>query len=123
MRPAFVLLFALALSALVSGTEYYAETFDNLDMDAILHSDRLFNQYMDCILDRGPCTADGRTLRRILPDAVASVCARCNPRQQEMAQKIGNHLRNHKPQAWAKFLRKFDPNEKYVTAFEQFLDS
>jgi len=63
MRLALVLLFDFVSSVLVSGTEYYAETFDNVNVDTILNSDRLFNQYMDCILDVGPCTADGRTLR------------------------------------------------------------
>jgi len=63
MRLALVLLFGFVSSVVVSGTEYYAETFNSVNVDTILNSDRLFNQYMDCILDVGPCTADGRTLR------------------------------------------------------------
>ncbi|KAH0953279.1 Csp8 [Eciton burchellii] len=123
MRLALVLLFDFVSSVLVSGTEYYAETFDNVNVDTILNSDRLFNQYMDCILDVGPCTADGRTLRYILPDALATTCSKCNPKQKEIARKLANHIKNNKPQVWTKFLQKFDPNGEYATIYEQFLDS
>lgn len=51
-------------SGLVSGTENYLDTYDNVDVDAILNSDRLLNQYMDCILEKGSCTADARSLKR-----------------------------------------------------------
>lgn len=64
MRFTIVLLFSLLFSGLVSGTEYYSDTYDNLDVDAIINTDRLLNQYMNCILDKGPCTADGRSLKR-----------------------------------------------------------
>lgn len=53
-------------SGFVSGTEYYSDTYDNVDIDAILTNERLVKQYIDCILDKGSCTADGRSLRRKL---------------------------------------------------------
>lgn len=64
MKFIFVLPLSLMLSRLVSGIEYYPTTYDNIDVDTILNSERLLNQYMACILDKGPCTADGRSLRR-----------------------------------------------------------
>jgi len=63
MRFTF-LLFSFMFSGLVSGTEYYSDSYNNIDVDAIINSDRLLNQYMNCILDKGPCTADGRSLKR-----------------------------------------------------------
>jgi len=63
MRFTFLLLFSLMFSGLVSGTEY-SDLYNNIDVDAIINSDRLLNQYMNCVLDKGPCTADGRSLKR-----------------------------------------------------------
>lgn len=63
MRFTFVLLCSLVFSGLVSGIEYYSDTYDNVDVDAIINSDRLLNQYVNCILDKGPCTADGRSFK------------------------------------------------------------
>lgn len=63
MRFIFILLFSLIFSALVLGTEHYLDIFDNVDVDAIINNDRILNQYMNCILDKGPCNVDGRTLK------------------------------------------------------------
>lgn len=65
MKLAFLLLLSsFVFFGLVSGTENYTDMYDNLDIDAILNSDRLLNQYLDCILEKGSCTADARTLKR-----------------------------------------------------------
>ncbi|XP_020289355.1 ejaculatory bulb-specific protein 3-like [Pseudomyrmex gracilis] len=116
-----VLLFVF--SGFVSGTEeeFYSDTYDNVDIDAILGNERLVKQYMNCILDKGSCTADGRSLRRILPDALATTCKKCNQRQREIARKIGNYLKTNRPEEWAEFVRKFDPNNQYIVPFDRFL--
>lgn len=64
MKLAFLLLSSFVFCGLVSGTENYSDMYDNLDVDAILSSDRLLNQYIDCILEKGSCTADARSLKR-----------------------------------------------------------
>jgi len=63
MRFTFVLLCSIVFSGLVSGKEYYSDTYDNIDVDAIINSDRLLNQYVNCFLDKGSCTADGRSFK------------------------------------------------------------
>ncbi|XP_036140463.1 ejaculatory bulb-specific protein 3 [Monomorium pharaonis] len=121
MKFTFVLLLNLVLSGLVLGIEYYSDTYDNIDVDAIINSDRLLNQYMNCILDKGPCTADGRSLKLILPDAIATSCEKCNGKQKQTARKIIRHLKERKPNIWAAFLERYDPNEEYVAFYKEFL--
>lgn len=41
----------------------YTTRFDNLDIDQILKSDRLLKHYVECLMDRGPCTPEGSELR------------------------------------------------------------
>ncbi|EFN64585.1 Ejaculatory bulb-specific protein 3 [Camponotus floridanus] len=122
MKLAFLLLLSsFVFFGLVSGTENYTDIYDNVDIDAVLNSDRLLNQYLDCILEKGSCTADARSLKRILPEAVATICEKCNLKQRQGARKIGNHLKKYKPELWTRFLEKYDPNKEYVANFEQFL--
>lgn len=64
MELTFVLLFSLTFSGFVTATEYYSDVYDNVDVDSIFNSDRLFKQYLDCILEDGSCTADARNLKR-----------------------------------------------------------
>ncbi|XP_014475964.1 PREDICTED: ejaculatory bulb-specific protein 3-like [Dinoponera quadriceps] len=127
MKFAFVLLFGL-MFGLVTGTEeysgdkeYYSSTYDNVDVDAILSSERLLKQYLECILDNGPCTADARNLKYVLPEAVATRCEKCTLAQKQMARKISFHLKEYKPDTWLVFVKKFDPNGIHITAFEDFL--
>jgi hypothetical protein len=55
----------LALIAVVAAAdEKYATKFDNIDLDSILESDRLFSNYFKCLLDEGKCTPDGTELKR-----------------------------------------------------------
>lgn len=63
MRFIFVSLFSLVFSELVLGIERYSDTYDDIDVDSIIKSDRLLIQYVNCILDKGPCTVDGRSLK------------------------------------------------------------
>lgn len=44
--------------------EQYPNIYDQVDVDAIFNSERFLNQYINCLLDVGPCTADGRSLKR-----------------------------------------------------------
>ncbi|CAG9835614.1 unnamed protein product [Diabrotica balteata] len=47
----------------VSFCEKYSTKYDNIDLDEILKSDRLLNNYIACIMDRGSCTPDGKELK------------------------------------------------------------
>lgn len=53
--------------ATADGEETYATKYDNVDVDEILKSDRLLNNYVKCLLDEGPCTPDGQQLKSINP--------------------------------------------------------
>ncbi|KAJ8983038.1 hypothetical protein NQ317_013243 [Molorchus minor] len=49
----------------VRGEERYTTKYDTTDFEQIIKSDRLLKNYVNCLLDRGPCTPDGRELRSI----------------------------------------------------------
>jgi len=42
----------------------YTSKFDNVNLDQILRSDRLLNNYLKCLMDKGPCTPDAAELKR-----------------------------------------------------------
>lgn len=44
-------------------TNKYTTRYDYIDVDAILRSNRLLKNYMECVLERGPCTREGLELR------------------------------------------------------------
>ena len=65
MKVAFVLFcaFALAAGARVPRDEKYSTKYDNIDLDSILKNDRLLQNYVNCLLDKGTCTPEGTDLK------------------------------------------------------------
>lgn len=41
----------------------YTTKYDTVDIDNILASDRLVNNYFNCLMEKGPCTPEGTELR------------------------------------------------------------
>lgn len=60
MKKYFLILASLMI--LVTA-EKYSRKYDDVDVDKILQSNRILNNYIRCLLDEGPCTAEGRELR------------------------------------------------------------
>lgn len=64
MRGLFVFVFvAIVAVALAKPADKYTTKYDNIDLDAIIGNDRLMKNYIDCLLGKGRCTADGNELK------------------------------------------------------------
>nr|AIX97047.1 chemosensory protein 7 [Monochamus alternatus] len=109
---------AIFLSAAVVGEEMYSSKFDNIDYEEIIKSDRLLKNYANCLLDKGGCTAEATELKRILPDALKTDCAKCSERQKKGAKKIIQFLVNNKPDLWEQLMAKYDPDGEFKEKYE-----
>ena len=61
-----MLILTVMIIVIVSGIdcdETYDGKYDNVDIDEILKSERLLTNYVNCLMDEGPCTEDGRELK------------------------------------------------------------
>lgn len=50
-------------AAEVAQPRTYTTKYDNIDLDEIIHNDRLLKNYVDCLLEKGRCTPDGLELK------------------------------------------------------------
>lgn len=57
--------------------DQYTTKYDGVNLDEILKSDRLLNNYYKCLMETGKCTPDGNELKRRLPDALKTDCKGC----------------------------------------------
>lgn len=51
------------MAAVALADDRYTTKYDNVDLDTILTSDRLLKNYVNCLLDKGSCTPDGKELK------------------------------------------------------------
>ncbi|XP_049287109.1 ejaculatory bulb-specific protein 3-like [Anopheles funestus] len=107
---------ALALVGTVAAQSYTTK-YDNVDVEEILKSDRLFNNYYKCLLDQGRCTPDGNELKRILPDALQTDCAKCSTKQRDGAIQVINYLIQNRKTQWETLQKKYDPENKYLEKY------
>lgn len=56
----FYIITFVCLIAYVVAEEQYTTKYDGVNLDEILKSDRLFNNYYKCLMDQGRCTPDGK---------------------------------------------------------------
>ncbi|XP_067002111.1 ejaculatory bulb-specific protein 3 [Anabrus simplex] len=115
-----VLLVALGTVTVQGADERrYTTRYDNIDLERILSSRRLVTNYVECLLGRKRCPPEAVELKRVLPDALATQCAKCSPQQREMAIKVIRRLQSEYPDLWRILLQQFDPSGEKVKRFEQ----
>uniref|UniRef100_U5ESI4 Protein serine/threonine kinase aedes aegypti n=1 Tax=Corethrella appendiculata TaxID=1370023 RepID=U5ESI4_9DIPT len=118
MKYLTIYIFTIVI-ALAYAQKTYKSTFDNVNVDQVLKNDRILNNYLKCLLDKGPCTQEGRELKKTLPDALKTNCDKCTEIQRRNSRKVIDHLQVKKPQEWKKLLDKYDPQGVYKSNFEE----
>nr|QEI46811.1 chemosensory protein 13 [Galleria mellonella] len=118
MKTVFITVVAMAIT-IVFG---YDEIFDKVDVDKIINDDSLFTGYIDCMLEKGPCTLEhSEEFKKLLPEVIATACAKCSPIQRQHVRKTVKALSEKKPDDFKIFRSRFDPKGEYEAAFTAFL--
>jgi len=112
----FLCVLACALS-----DDTYTDKWDNLDLDEILSSDRLLNKYVDCLMDKGRCAPDAKTLKDTLPDALENECSKCTEKQKDGSTKVIRHFVNKRPDLWKQLEVKYDPKGIYAAKYKDLV--
>ncbi|XP_038211127.1 allergen Tha p 1-like [Zerene cesonia] len=120
----FVVICLFALVAIASArpeNSHYTDRYDNVDLDEILSNRRLLVPYINCVLDLGKCSADGKELKAHIQEALEQNCEKCTEAQKSGTRKVIGHLINKEADYWEQLKAKFDPEHKYVLKYEKDL--
>lgn len=119
-----VLLFA---AVLIVGINGQGARLENFDIETVLKNDRILTNYIKCILDRGPCTREGRDLKKDLPEVrvnlfkklpvilfsiiqtLNNACDDCSPKLKSQMNKLLNILETRKAADWKQIQARYDP--------------
>ncbi|XP_044746306.1 ejaculatory bulb-specific protein 3-like [Coccinella septempunctata] len=118
-----VSLLCLAFVGSAMAATTYTDKYDKVDLDALMRNERLFKNYVNCLLDKGACRPDGLELKNVLPDALKTDCQKCTDAQKEGTKKIIRHLIKNKRDWWNELEAKYDPKKVYVTKYSSELRS
>ncbi|KAJ8717274.1 hypothetical protein PYW08_005673 [Mythimna loreyi] len=110
---AMMLLVYLTIQSNATETSTYTTKYDGIDLDEILNNDRLLTNYVNCLMDNGPCTADGKELKKNIPDAIENDCKKCTDRQRDGSDRVMHYLIDHRPDDWDKLEKKYNSDGSY----------
>lgn len=118
-------LFSCILQLVLSATqrEYYDKRYDYYDTDHLIQNPRLLKKYLDCFLDKGPCTPIGRLFKQVLPEVITTACAKCTTSQKRFSRKTFDAFNRYFPESVAELRQKLDPQDKYYKSFEKAISS
>ncbi|KAM3963369.1 chemosensory protein 15 [Aphomia sociella] len=102
-----------------SQVKYYDQRYDYFDVDNLVQNPRLLKKYIDCFLDKGPCTPVGRVFKLVLPEVVVTSCAKCTPSQKNFARKTFDAFKRLMPEDHEELKKKIDPSNKFYESFEK----
>nr|QNL15628.1 chemosensory protein [Procecidochares utilis] len=118
MKIIFTFLAIIAVQVAVAQKQY-TNKFDTVDVDGVLSNNRILTNYIKCLMDKGPCTPEGRELKKLLPDALQTDCSKCTEPQRKNSQKVINFLRANRPGEWKLLLDKYDSKGIYRSKHEK----
>lgn len=122
MKCILVLCALVAIAVARPDGEKYTTKYDSIDIDSILSNERLSNNYVNCLLEKGKCNEEGNTLKQVIPDALITGCTKCSEKQRESIRKVVQHLVKKRPADWDALLAKYDPNGTYRHNYQKYLD-
>ncbi|KAL1130946.1 hypothetical protein AAG570_012187 [Ranatra chinensis] len=117
MKTFLVVCLVAVAAAAAAPQAKYTTKYDNIDIDEILNNERLYKKYFDC-LKGGKCTPDGKELREILPDALATGCSKCSEAQRKGSEKVIKFLVEKKPADFAVLEKTYDPSGTFRAKYQ-----
>ncbi|XP_049877105.1 allergen Tha p 1-like isoform X2 [Pectinophora gossypiella] len=117
MSMRYLVLLCCVVAAVVADDKY-TDKYDNINVKEILENKRLLQAYVDCILDKGKCTNEGKELKDHLKEALETGCEKCTESQKNGTHTVIQHLIKHEIEIWKELCAKFDPSGTYRKKYE-----
>ncbi|XP_014475963.1 PREDICTED: ejaculatory bulb-specific protein 3-like [Dinoponera quadriceps] len=96
----------IVLFADTTNGQHYSSKYDTIDIEAILDTPRLRNQYVNCILNVSPCvTGAARYLKENYAEAFVTRCKKCTEKQAEFFDKVADWFTKNDPETWDRAIK------------------
>ncbi|XP_013137237.1 PREDICTED: ejaculatory bulb-specific protein 3-like [Papilio polytes] len=121
MRQWLLCVLALTVVVSCSSQQQYVNRYDNFNADSIIQNERILLAYYKCVMEKGPCTKDGKNFKRVLPETISTACGRCSPKQKIVVRKLLLGIRAKSEPRFFELLDKYDPSRLNREALYTFL--
>nr|ALT31606.1 chemosensory protein 24 [Cnaphalocrocis medinalis] len=112
-----IVLCCIAVAALAD--DKYTDKYDNINLEEILENKRLLTAYVNCVMERGKCSPEGKELKENLQEAIETGCAKCTENQEKGAYRVIEHLIKNELDIWRELTAKYDPKGTWRKKYEE----
>uniref|UniRef100_A0A1B6HFJ5 Uncharacterized protein n=1 Tax=Homalodisca liturata TaxID=320908 RepID=A0A1B6HFJ5_9HEMI len=117
-----VLLATVAYVAAQLGRGYAQGRLNGIDVDSILGNKRVLQSYINCFMDKGPCTPEGREGKKYFPEIYKTNCAKCSEEQQTLVKKTIKAFVTKRKTDWDMIVDKYDPDHAHDKDFLKWVN-
>ncbi|XP_023942523.2 uncharacterized protein LOC112049024 [Bicyclus anynana] len=108
-------------SSIAQQYQQFVNRYDNFNADSIIQNDRILLAYYKCVMEKGPCTKDGKNFKRVLPETLQTACGRCSSKQKVVVRKMLLGIKAKSEPRFLELLEKYDPTQANREALYNFL--
>nr|XP_032519983.1 ejaculatory bulb-specific protein 3-like [Danaus plexippus plexippus] len=112
-----LILTALMINQVIAESFYY--DLVPIDMKELAKNPAELLNFMDCLLDRGPCNDIYKGYREDTPESVRQACRRCTTEQKIFVYLFLLTLKTILPEEYKNFRNKYDPDNIYFDKLEE----
>nr|ABE68832.1 putative chemosensory protein 1 [Sclerodermus guani] len=104
-----------------STPEYYTGKWNDLNTHDIVDNARLFKKYKQCIMaeTNTGCPQEVIELKKVLPEALETVCSKCSPVQVEKIRDTLKYVCEKRKTDFDDILKHIDPEGTHRPKFEE----
>ncbi|XP_041984365.1 allergen Tha p 1-like [Aricia agestis] len=122
MKTIVFLACTLAVGVAAPADTYNPE-FEKFNVKEIIENDRLLKNYGNCFGNKGPCTPEGTDIKKLIPDALKTNCAKCSPKQRQLIREVIHAFQRKQPALWESISNEHDPKGEYRESFKKFIEA
>ncbi|RZF44664.1 hypothetical protein LSTR_LSTR000616 [Laodelphax striatellus] len=97
------------------------EKYSDIDFESILANRRVLSSYVKCLTDKGPCTPQGKELKKIVPEVIQTSCTKCSPQQKKVVRNVITTMQSKYKDQWDLVVNKYDPKKQRAGELKAFL--
>nr|QJX74392.1 chemosensory protein 4 [Ceracris kiangsu] len=99
--------------------EKYQSPYEGTDVDTILQNDGKVQAILKCLLSDTDdvCSKEDKQSKDMLPEALATQCAKCTEKQKQGMAKFFAHVSSKFPDMFKQLAAKYDPTGENLPKF------
>ncbi|CAH0590219.1 unnamed protein product [Chrysodeixis includens] len=117
-----IVVLCVFLAVAYSRPDSYDSRYDDFDAQTLVSNVRLLKGYLNCFLNRGPCTSEGNDFKKTIPEALRTSCSKCTPKQRTLIREVVKAFQTKTPELWSDLAKQEDPTGQYKDSFQKFIN-